>query len=121
MASPAFTKDQPEAAKRFLTAYLRGQRDYWHAFVKKDTPQDDIFKILANHTPIKDNALLARMATHTIEPNGVMDLKELQNDADSFTRYGTVKQKVDVGTIVDSTFGQAAVDRLGKINGTTAG
>jgi len=29
-------KDQPEAAQRFVIATVRGMRDYYHSFIKKD-------------------------------------------------------------------------------------
>jgi NitT/TauT family transport system substrate-binding protein len=114
--SPAFAKEQPEAAQRFVTAWLRGQRDAWHAFVKKDVPPDDMFKILMAHTPVKDPALLARMATFTVDPSGEMDLKELQFEADSFLKYGTLKQKMDASTMVDPSYARRAVELLGRIS-----
>jgi len=115
--SPGFAQSQPEAAKRFVVAWLRGQRDAWHAFVKKDVPPDGMFQILMNHTPVKDTALLTRMATFTVDPNGEMDLKELQFEADSFLKYGTLKQKVDASKMVDPSYAKAAVERLGSISG----
>ena len=36
--SPQFAAEQPEAARRYLTAYLRAVRDYYHAFVAADDP-----------------------------------------------------------------------------------
>jgi len=112
--SPGFAKAQPEATQRFVTAWLRGQRDVWHAFVKKDTPPDEEYTILQNHTPVKDTNLLARMATFTVDPNGEMDLKEVQFEADSFLKYGTLKQKVDASTMVDPSYAKKAVDVLGS-------
>jgi hypothetical protein len=35
LVSPVFTRDQPEAVRRFTVAVRRGQRDGWRAFGKK--------------------------------------------------------------------------------------
>jgi NitT/TauT family transport system substrate-binding protein len=112
---PAFAKDQPEAARRAMVAYIRGQRDVWHAFVKKDVPPDDMFKVLMGHAPVKDPQLLTRMATFSVDPNGDMDLKDLQFEADSFLKWGTLRQKVDVSQMIDASYAKAAVERLGRI------
>jgi len=34
LMSPVFAREQPNAAQRFVTAYLRGQRNYYRAFVQ---------------------------------------------------------------------------------------
>src|SRR5262249_40080324 len=54
--SPVFAQSQPEAARRFVTAQMRGQREFWHAFIRKDTPaaQDEIIEVLTKYTPVKD-------------------------------------------------------------------
>jgi NitT/TauT family transport system substrate-binding protein len=36
MLSPVFARDQADAARRFVTAHLRGQRDYYRAFLKDE-------------------------------------------------------------------------------------
>jgi len=113
--SPGFAKDQPEAAKRFLAAFLRGQRDFWHAFVKKDTPPDEMFKIIANHTPFKQPRQVGRATTYTVNPNGEMPLNALSDEVDAYVRFGSVKQKPDLSQIVDPSFAKAAVELIGKV------
>ncbi len=44
-----------------------------------------------------------------------MDLKDLQFEADSFLKWGTLKQKVDVSQMIDASYAKAAVERLGRI------
>ena len=54
MMSPVFASQRPDAARRFVTAHLRGQRDYWRAFVKNEGGRDEIIQILTQYTQLKD-------------------------------------------------------------------
>jgi NitT/TauT family transport system substrate-binding protein len=114
--SPSLAQQQPEVVMRVMSAYLRGQRDVWHAIVKKDASVDDIYKIVANHTPLKDPNLIAKALTSTIEPNGEMDASPLSYVQDEFVKFGTAKQKIDVNQVVDSSFARTAVQRIGRVN-----
>jgi NitT/TauT family transport system substrate-binding protein len=115
LMSPVFAGEQPEAARRFVTAYLRGQRDYYRAFVQNQGDRDQIFQYLQEYTPIADPRLLPRMTTHVVEPNGVMDPHTLNELQDAFVRYGTQQQKVDLGRVIDSSYAEGAVQRLGPM------
>jgi NitT/TauT family transport system substrate-binding protein len=114
--SPVFAQQQPEAARRFLVAYLRGQRDYYRTFVKHEGGREEFDAILTKHTPIRDPRLFDRMATHDVEPNGVMDPTVMYEMQDYFVRYGTQQQKVDLSKVIDSSYAEYAVTRLGRMN-----
>jgi NitT/TauT family transport system substrate-binding protein len=82
LLSPVFAERQPEAARRYVTAWLRGQRDFHHTFVKNEGGREEFYEILQQYTPIKDTRLYPRMATHLIDVNSEMDpttLNELQD------------------------------------------
>ena len=83
--SQQFTQEQPEAAKRWMAAYLKGTRAYLDA-VTKGTDRDGINAILAKHTAVKDLALLAKIAPTGFDPNGRMEIKS------SRSRPGLVPQ-----------------------------
>jgi len=114
--SPVFAEQQPEAARRFLVGYLRGARDYYRTFMKNEGGRDEFDAILSKYTPIKDPALFTRMATHDMEPNGVMDATVMNEVQDYFIRYGTQQQKVDLSKVFDSSYAEYAVSRLGRMN-----
>jgi NitT/TauT family transport system substrate-binding protein len=114
--NPAFGKDQPDVATRVMAAYLRGQRDYWHAFVKKDTPPDEMYEIVAKYTPLKDREVLARALGGLVDPNGEIDPAPLAYSADAFVRYGTATQRIDVNQLIDPSWARAAVERIGRVN-----
>jgi len=70
--SQAFAREQPEAAKRWMVAYLKGVRAYLDA-VTSGTDRDGVNAILAKHTAVKDLSLLARIAATGFDPNGRME------------------------------------------------
>src|SRR5579883_1927989 len=116
IVSPVFARDQPEAARRFVTAYLRGQRDYYRAIMKDEGGKDELYQILSQYTPIHDLSLFARMATHDVDPNGQLDPRTIDEQQDYYVRYGTQQQKLDSSRVLDPSYSQYAVERLGRIS-----
>jgi NitT/TauT family transport system substrate-binding protein len=112
--SPVFAQQQPEAARRFVTAHLRGQRDYYRGMIKRDGSRDEIVEILTKHTDVKDPAQYARMGTHGVSLNGEIDEQVLSDMQDYFIRYGVQQQKVDVAQVLDRSYLDYAVQCLGR-------
>ncbi len=113
MYSPQFAKDKPEAAKRYMVGYVKGLRDFYNAFVlKKDKPA--VVNILTKTLAIKDPALYDKMLMFEVNPDGYVNLKTLQQDLDWYVDRGLVKEKLDVGPMVDHSFVDFAVKTLGK-------
>lgn len=112
--SPVFARQQPEASKRFIAAHLRGQRDYYDAFVKKTAPIDPIVEVLTKHTAIKDVALLKAMNLHAVDQNGFIKAEFLADDQEYYASKGYVTQKVDTSKLVDFQYVEYALQRLGK-------
>ena len=111
--SQQFTQEQPEAAKRWMAAYLKGTRAYLDA-VTKGTDRDGINAILAKHTAVKDLALLAKIAPTGFDPNGRMEIKSLEADQDWFLKLGLQQGRADLGKVIDYQYLDYAVARLGK-------
>ncbi|HLH22250.1 MAG TPA: ABC transporter substrate-binding protein [Chloroflexota bacterium] len=115
LLSPVFAERQPEAARRYVTAWLRGQRDFYHTFVKNEGGREEFYQVLQQYTPIKDARLYPRMTTHLIDVNSEMDPTTLNELQDYYLRYGTQLQRVDLSKVIDRSYGQYAVERLGRI------
>src|SRR6476619_1083331 len=111
--SQQFTQEQPEAAKRWMAAYLKGTRAYLDA-VTTGTDRDGINAILAKYTAVKDLALLAKMAPTGFDPNGRMEIKSLEADQDWFLKLGLQQGRADLGKVIDYQYVDYAVARLGK-------
>ena len=116
--SERFAEAQPEAARRFVTAHLRAQRDYYRAFILGQDPalRAEIVRILVEHTNVKDPALYDRMAFHAVDPNGAVDPAIVAEVQDWFVSKGAVREKADVQRIVDRQYLDYAVQRLGRVD-----
>lgn len=111
--SQKFAEEQPEAARRWMAAYLRGTRAYTDLVVR-GTDRVAIEGILAKHTPVKDPALYAKMAPTGFDPNGRLEVQSLEADQDWFMKLGLQQHRADLNKIIDYQYVDYAVSRLGK-------
>ncbi|MBX9739222.1 MAG: ABC transporter substrate-binding protein [Beijerinckiaceae bacterium] len=107
---------KPDVALRFMKAYIRGIRHYNKAL--KDgrlagETADDVIAILNEYTSVKSADLLRKITPTGMDPDGKVNVESLQRDVDFYTSQGLVQAKVDVRSIVDSSFAEAAVKALG--------
>lgn len=110
--SPAFIREQPDAARRFLVAYLRGARDYNDAF-HYGRDRQAVVQVLAEFTPIKDLALYDLMTPSGINPNGDINWESLQFDQEWYLARGYLRERVELTQVVDPRYREAALQRLG--------
>jgi len=101
-----------DAATRFMVAYLRGARDYNDAFVK-GIGREEVIAVFLKRIPGVERALYDQMAMPGINPNGRVDVASIAEDMRAYVATGTVRQAVDVTTVVDHRFADAAVQLLG--------
>jgi NitT/TauT family transport system substrate-binding protein len=113
MMSPVFAREQPEAAKRFVTAWLRGQRDYGRV-TKDDAARAEIVDILVKYLPIKDPNVITRTLNDSVMPNGELDQAVLDDMQGYFVQIGSQQQRVDLSRVIDRTYLDYAVGRLGR-------
>lgn len=114
--SDNFIKKDPEAAKRFMKAYLRGVRDYNDALAggKIAGPNaDEIIRILTESTGIKDPEIFREIHAQGCNPDGRVHEPSLRNDLAFFKEQGEVKGNVTIEQVVDHSFAEAAVKELG--------
>ena len=111
-----FIKDQPDAARRFMRAYLRAVRDYNDALSngKIAGPNaDEVIAVLTEYTPIKDAALYRSITPQGCNPDGKLNEASLKNDLEFFKEQGEVKGNVTVEQAVDHSFVEWALKDLG--------
>jgi len=110
----AFAQEQPDVARRFMVAYLRGVRVYNDAFVKGDAAARQItVAALIQHTPVKDAALYDRMTMAGLNPDGRVNLASMVDDQEYWLASGAQQARIDVASLVDYSFADAAVQALG--------
>ncbi len=101
----------PAMATRWTTAYLRGIRDYNDAF-RKNIHRSETVETLAGAFAIKP-ALFDSMGFMHIHPEGKMNLDSIQDIMRWYVKMGYLSEPVDITRVVDSSFVEAAVARLG--------
>ena len=112
--SDTFIRNRPTLAEKFMTAFLKGQRYFYDAIVKKKKSLDSVVDIVAKYSRTGDrNVLRLGLSVTELTPNGEMDLNEIQDDQDWYFQKGLVKTKIDVNQMVDLRFLQSAVASLG--------
>ena len=112
--APSFERDNREAAVRFVTAYLRGQRDYYHAINKKDTDPGPVIESLTTHTLVKDPALYQTMGVPSLDPNGTFDPTSWDPFQDFYVSQSLLEKKLDLTQYLDTQLVNAAIERLGR-------
>jgi NitT/TauT family transport system substrate-binding protein len=109
---PKFMSDQPEAAKRFMLAYVRAVRDYNDEFLK-GANKEAIIAILTKYTAIKDPAIYRRIVPPSINPNAELNLVSIKESLDAWVARGTVSN-VEVEKLVDTQYLRYAWEQLGR-------
>jgi NitT/TauT family transport system substrate-binding protein len=110
--SEKFAQDR-DAATRFMVAYLKGARFYTDAFDKKDpVKRTEAIDIISRATRL-DVTLINRVVMPGIDPNGKVNVESLDAAQKYFVAKGTQTKALDMAKIVDQSFAQEAVKRLG--------
>jgi NitT/TauT family transport system substrate-binding protein len=114
MYTGAFIEEQTDVARDFMIAYLLGVRAYHDAFFKK-LPEvlAPVRDTVLRRTVLKDPALLDRIDTPHMDPNGAIERVGLLSDYEWFREYGGLTETIDFNQIIDERFVQNAVAVLG--------
>jgi len=109
---PQLAKDK-ELGQRWMMAYLKGVRAYMDAFGEKKIGRDEIVNILVKYTGT-DAKLYNVMEMPYLDPNGTPD----RNSSDAIYKYfidsGEYKGTTTLNNLLDLSFVEYAVQRLGK-------
>jgi NitT/TauT family transport system substrate-binding protein len=109
--SNPFMAERPDVGIRFLTAYLRGARDYCDAF-DKGIGKQELIDLLVRETG-ETPELLSTMKPLGFSPNGVVDLERLAIELAILRDQHLVPPATQTRDVVDNSFAEAARERLG--------
>lgn len=112
--SPVFVKENPEAAKRWMLAYLKGVRYYDNALQTKQG-KAELIGILSKYTSVSDPGFYERASFPTTNLDGYVNEKSVAADQDWFVANGSVKEKRDLSTIIDNQYVDYAISKLGRL------
>ncbi len=116
LMSGKFINERPDAARRFMRAFIKGARFYNDAL--KDgliagPNADEVVSILTEYTAIKDPAIYRAIAPQGVDPNGRLNVAGLQKDLDFYRTQGWIEGGVSAAQAVDLRMTEAAVRELG--------
>lgn len=114
--SGTFIKQNPDAAKRFMRAYIRAVRDYNDAL--KDGKlagrnAEEIVTILTEYTSIQDPNVYRTIVPNGCNPNGKVNEVSLKKDFEFYKSQGLIEGNVTVEQALDHSFAEAVVKELG--------
>lgn len=108
--------EKPEVAKRFMVAYVKSLRDYNDAFMK-GIGKDEIIKILAEYSVVKDPVMYEKMFPVGLNPDGYVREKGIQLDLDWYAERGLLQGgSLKLEDVLDNQYVDFAVKVLGKYN-----
>jgi NitT/TauT family transport system substrate-binding protein len=110
---PHFIANQREAGQRLMIAYIKGMRDHWDAFTR-GVNKAEIVDILTRTTVVKDPALFAVMTPAGLNPDGYINMRTFADDVEWWSNRGYVRTRVDPNQVVDNSFVDYAIERLGR-------
>src|SRR5579875_332012 len=115
--SAQFAEQQAEAARRWMLAYLRGLRDYTDALFRGQD-RDAVVQALIEGTTVKDPALYQRMGWTWLDPNGELNVPSIEEQLNWLRARGKIEGQVQVRDVLDLSFVDFAVQRLGRYDTT---
>lgn len=114
--SNIFAEQHHDAAEAFMRAYIRAVRDYNNALANgriAGPNADEIISILTEYTSIKDPQTYRTIVPQGTNPDGKLNLASLQTDLDYFKSQNEIEGTVSIDQVVDTSFAEAAVKKLG--------
>ena len=111
-----FIKRRPDAAKKFMRAYIKAVRDYNDALIdgKLTGPKaQDIIAIMTEYTEVKDPSVYRAITSHGTNPDGRVYEASLKRDLQFYKEQGLIEGDINVEQVVDHSFVDAVVRELG--------
>lgn len=113
--SKTWMDKDPEQAKAFSVAFLKGVRDYVDA-MKGGPKRAEVVAICTKYTSLKDKAMYDKMQWSYMDPNGEISFEGLKDQQDWYAKNGFVSQKASIEGMVDRRFLDHALAKLGRVD-----
>jgi NitT/TauT family transport system substrate-binding protein len=115
LMSPQFGAEQPEAAQRFVIAFLRGARDYAAGQAPDSPGRAAMLQSLARHANIRNPSLYEQIGLPGVDPNGEVNPAPSWSVFQEFyLRRGIQDTRIDLSEYVDFSLVENALVVLGR-------
>ena len=115
--SGRFAKANPEVAKKFMRAFLRGVRYHNDALAPDGNfageRGDEIVSILTQYGPFKDAAVWRSFVFSACNPNGELHIPSMKDDLNVWRAQGLIEVAVEVEKALDLSYVEWALKELG--------
>ncbi|HXP94922.1 MAG TPA: ABC transporter substrate-binding protein, partial [Candidatus Binatia bacterium] len=111
-----FMKSKPDAARKFMVAYIKGVRYYSDVLDNgriAGSKADDVIAILMKYTGIKDPSIYRSITPNGVDPNARVNIESLKRDLQFYKDFALVKTDVTVEQAVDLSYVNDALKTLG--------
>jgi hypothetical protein len=110
--SPGFTKDVA-AARGFMVAHMKAQRDYHRALFEGAGDRRVICTMIKKYLPfVPENC--EGMAMSAVEPDGAVNVESLERYQADWVKWGMMREPADIRAKINPAFVAYAVEKLGK-------
>ena len=113
--SKGWTDKNPDQAKAFTLAYLKGARDYFDA-MRGGPKRAEVVDICIKYTSLKDKAMYDKMHWSYMDPNGEISFDGLRDQQDWYAKHGFVATKANVEAMTDRRFLDYALEKIGRVD-----
>ncbi|QWW72372.1 ABC transporter substrate-binding protein [Rhizobium sp. WYJ-E13] len=111
-----FVEHHHDVAEAFMRAYLRAVRDYNDALANGQLAgpnAEEVVSILTEYTSIKDPETFRTIVPQGTNPDGKLNMDSLRTDLQYFQSEGLMEGDVSIDKVVDTSFAESAVKKLG--------
>ncbi|KIL49085.1 ABC transporter substrate-binding protein [Jeotgalibacillus campisalis] len=115
LGSPDFIGKEKDVSLRFMTAYLKGVRDYNDAF-RKGQDKEEIIDIMTQYTALKDAAVWEDVFVTGLNPNGEMYVDNIREQYELYKKNGAIRGEINFDEAIDTDLTEEAVEILGEYN-----
>ena len=110
-ANTDWIKANPDTAKKFFIALVKGGRDFCQAY-HHGPNRAEVEAIFLKHKLARDHDMIESMAWSSRDPNGRFNLASLLDIQDWLAKEGTITATFPANRLVDASFAETASARL---------
>ncbi len=111
LANTDWIAKNPELARKFFVALVRGGRDYCQAYHHGPNRQE-VEDIMWKYRAVNDREMIHTMAWQARDPNGRFNVASVLDVQDWFAKENMIKEKFPAARLIDTSYSDYAAKQL---------